>query len=277
MTELLADVIAEQSEAPETTEQSEGTTEAETETEETADDAAKSDEDKGDDADGKDDSEDEQKPKKRLSGSERLKRRLAAAEAELQAVRSRVGSDGEPSTADVERLVGKAPKEEDFNGDFLKFERALTVYELRKAQAEDRIREHTQSTKTAAETRRREMAEAHQDRVAEFREKAKDFDATLKAASNLKASPAVEELVLESDKSAHLVYYLAKHPERLETLNEMSEREAAREIGRIEARLSLPAPKTQTTAPKPVIPPKGGATPSSPDRDLEAWLKKTYG
>lgn len=274
--EQLKEVLApasEQSEAEaESTEQTE---QAETEQTEEAEAEGKEEKPKAEESeDGE--SESEEKPKKRASGSERLKRRLAAAEAELQTLRSRSG-DGEVTQAAVEKLIGKPPKEEDFKGDFLAYERALTVYDLRKATAEDRIREQGESAKTARQTAMREAAEAHAERIDEFRSKVKDFDETMKGASNLKTAPHVEELILDSDKSAHLVYHLAKNPDRLARLNEMSERDAAREIGRIESRLALPQPKKQTNAPKPPGQPKGGAVQTSHDAELDSWLKKTYG
>lgn len=260
----------------------EGQSETETDNAETEADAGdgaskvKDETDEGEKTDDdKSDEESDDKPK-RKSGVTRLKERLAAAQAEAAALRSRI-SDSEPTQADVEKLVGKPPKEDDFKGDFLAFERAQTVYEMRKANAEDRLRDQQTQAKTASARARAEAAAAHTERLEEFAEKVPDFEKTIKAASHLKASPIVEDLVLESDKSAHIVYHLAKNPDRLAKLNAMSEREAAREIGRIEARLSLPAPKTQTQASKPKVPPKGGASPPSSDKEIEGWLKKTYG
>jgi len=260
-------------------------TEAETETDEEDTEAEAEESDAGDnageeeEADGEE-SEDEKKderPKKKLSGSERLKRRLAAAEAELASVRSRPAQSEADVASEVERIIGKPPKEEDYKGDYLAFERAQTAYELDKRQVTREVKGQAQRQEGLRAERRRDMAEAHQDRVEEFRGKAKDFDTILKGAGDLKASPTVEDLILDSDKSAHLVYFLAKNPSKLHALNDMSERQAAREIGRIESTLSLPQPKTKTKAPKPVTPPKGGAAPSSPDRDLDTWLSKTYG
>jgi hypothetical protein len=249
---------------------------AETET----DDAdAEQDDDAGDDASEPDEDgegEKDEAPKRKKSGISRLKERNAALQAEVAALRSRA-SDSEPTQAEVEKLIGKPPKEDDFKGDFLAYERAQTVYEMRKANAEDRIRDQAVQAKDARTRAKAETVEAHNERVEEFREKVPDFDKTLRAAGHLKASPTVEDLILESEKSAHLVYHLAKRPDVLANLNRMSEREAAREIGRIEARLSLPSPKTQTKAPAPKVPPKGGSTPSSPDKELDGWLKKTYG
>lgn len=272
----------EQTSEAETTTPGEGEEgQAETETEEAE---ASEEGDAGEDAsetepeeEGEEEPEEDEKPKARKSsGIHRLKEQLAAARAEAAALRSRA-SDSEPTQADIEKLIGKPPKEEDFKGDFLAFERAQTVYEMRKANAEDRLRDQSTQAKAANQRAKAEAVEAHNERIEEFRSKVKDFDTTLKSAANLKASPVVEDLILESDKSAHLVYHLAKNPERLARLNAMGEREAAREIGRIEARLSLPQPKTQTKAPPPKAPLKGGASPSSPDKELDGWLKKTYG
>ena len=56
---------------------------------------------------------------------------------------------------------------------------------------------------------------------------------------------------MASEKSALLAYHLAKNPDKLAELNRMSDRERAREIGRLEATLKLPEGKKQTTAPPP--------------------------
>jgi hypothetical protein len=269
---------SEQSEA--TPEKPEGeAADAKTETEPKPDDGKT--EDAGDDAGSEDKPEDgkvedEDKPKKKLSGSERLKRRLAAVEAENAALRSRSG-DGEVNAGELERRIGKPPKEDDFKGDYLAYERALTAYELDKRQVTREMRGEIDRANQARVDRRREASEDHLERVEEFKTKVKDYDETLKSAAGIKVSPLIEELILDSDKSAHLVYHLAKNPDRIARLNDMSEREAAREIGRIESRLSLPNPKTATQAPPPVKSVKGGASPSSPEKDLDAWLSKTYG
>lgn len=204
--------------------------------------------------------EPKEEPRKKLTGSERLKRRLAAIEAENAALRSRT-SDGEVSGTELEKRVGKPPKEDEYKGDYLAYERALTAYELDKRQVTREMRGEIEKAKTARSERMRELVEDHQERIEEFRGSAKDFDSVMASAAGLKVAPVVEELLIESDKSAHLQYFLAKNPQTLARLNDMSEREAAREIGRIEARLSLPAPKTETSAPKPVVPPKGGTAP----------------
>lgn len=246
---------------------------AETETEETAD--------KADGEDEADDSaDDDGTKKKRPSRSERYQRQIERLKAQNEELRSRptAGSQSDEQVASaVERIIGKPPNADDYKGDYLAFERAQTAYELDKRQTTREVKRDAQRHETAKAESKREAADAHQERIEEFREITKDFDEVMKGAGNLKASPIVEDLVLESEKSAHLVYYLARNPKELDKLNGMSERAAARAIGQIEERLSLPAPRTQTQARKPVVPLKGGAAPSSPERDLEAYINKRYG
>jgi hypothetical protein len=258
---------------------------AETETEEQAE--AEDESDAGDDAseaedeDGEEEAEEDEKPKpaaRKKSGVQRLKEQLAAARAEAAALRSRA-SDSEPTQADVEKLIGKPPKEEDFKGDFLAFERAQTVYEMRKANAEDRLRDRATEASAAAQQRARELLEEHRERERDFRKKVPEYDKAAKAleSSGIQLKPELAEMIVSSEKSPHLVLYFERNRDRLTELNEMSPVQMGRAFGRIEARLSLPQPKTQTKAPPPKAPPKGGASPSSPDKELDGWLKKTYG
>src|SRR5689334_18914642 len=103
--------------------------EAKTETGEDAEPKADAGDDAGEDKGEGDESEksdDEEKKPKKPSGSERLKRRVEALQRENENLRSRVG-DGEITQDAVERVIGKPPKEEDYKGDFLAYERALTA------------------------------------------------------------------------------------------------------------------------------------------------------
>jgi hypothetical protein len=254
------------------------TTEAEAEAEESdaGDDAGEDDKAEGEGDDETEKPEEEDKPRKKPSGSERLKRRIAALERELE-TRSR-GTDGAVDQAAVESVIGKAPREEDFKGDFLAFERAQTAYEVRKAIQEDRQREQAQARSAAEQSALQDMIDDHADRVAEFKTKVPDFDAVIKGvAGKHPLNETLFKLLIESDKSAHLAYSLAKNPERIDRLNAMSPVAAAREIGRIESRLALPQPKTQTQAKRPVVPPKGGAKPPSADDQINKYLSDKYG
>jgi hypothetical protein len=256
-------------------------------------DDAEPDEGEGEDADaaeeadeGKDEEEeddaDAEKPKKR-SRSARYRDQILRLEQENAQLRSRVG--GSLTKAQFEEhvlaIVGPEPQESDFDN-FLDYEHEKVSWLTDKRKA---TREVVAAVKAEQEQRAARMAEnveRHYERIEEFRSRngeqsQQDYDKVIAAAKDLRVAPAVEELILESPKSAHLQYFFARNPQRLDKINRMSDREAAREIGHIEARLSLPQPKTKTAAPPPKRAPKGGVSPASPEAELNSWLTKKYG
>jgi hypothetical protein len=90
-----------------------------------------------------------------------------------------------------------------------------------------------------------------------------DFDQIIAGSQDMPISYAAQELILESPKGPLLAYYLAKNPDRLAEINRMPPTAAAREIGRLEARIRTPKPKARTNAPPPPKPQRGsgGSTP----------------
>lgn len=275
--DTLADQVANESEADERDERDEA---------EGTDGADEDNADAGDDAGDEDTSEDGEdegdKPTrhKKPSGSERLKRRLERLQAENEALRSRAPQRAETITAaDIRAEIGDPPREEDFGSDYAAFDRARVAYEIDARQTARTLQRRAAEAVNTERARIVEKVEAFRDECEDFAAKVPDFKATLQKAERdgVQASKLVERLIIESDRPAHLVYHLAKNPERLDRLNRMGEREALRELGRIESRLSAPKPRTETKAQKPVTPPKGGVAPRSPESDLSGWLKKTYG
>lgn len=221
---------------------------------------------------------DPEKPR-RPSGIQRMQAKIARLEAELASTRSAAPAAGEDRAALIEKEIGPAPKEEDFK-DWSAFEDAKAEYRISKALAVQRHadREAAASSRQAAdqEAQREAAVEAFNDRLDEAREKLPDFDKVLGEAKGREVKPHVTELVIESEKGGLLAYYLAKNPAELTKLNGMSEREAAKAVGRLEARLTLAKPKTATSAPAPAKQVSGAAAPSSPDAEIDAWLAKTY-
>ncbi len=234
------------------------------------------DEEKDDDADAQD------KPRKK-SRAARYRDQITRLENENAQLRSRAGGSLTKVQIEehVESIIGPEPQEKQFDN-FLQYEHEHTAWLLDKRNV---MRETVRAVQTAQKERvegMRENVERHQERVEDFRtrngdESAKDYDAVMAKAQKLMVAPVVEELILESPKSAHLQYFFARNPQRLEKLNKMSERNAAKEVAHIEARLSLPQPKTKTAAPPPSRSPKGGVAPRSPETDLNAWGKSKYG
>lgn len=211
------------------------------------------------------------KPKKR-TGIERMRDQIARLQAENASLRSAPTGAGADRSAAIEKEIGAAPKEADFD-DYMAFERAQRQYDVRLALAEQRAADREAQSTTRAEQAKVDAMDAFHDRCDEVREKLSDFDAVLASAKDRAIKPHVQDLVVESEKGGLLAYYLAKNPGELEKLNGMSERAAAKAVGALEHRLTLAKPKTATAAPAPARSVTGAAAPS---RDLSEMSMEEY-
>lgn len=156
----------------------------------------------------------------------------------------------------------KEPQEADFNGDYFAYERAKTAFDVRKVVREEHQRIEDGKRSTEQSEAWRDHVIAHEERVEEAKEVITDFDQVLASAKDIKISPEVGKELLLSEKSALLTYYLAKNPDKALALNGMTGRELAREIGRLEGSVRMPAAKKQTTTPAPLTTVRGGSAPS---------------
>ena len=265
--------------APAESETSEATTEAKAE--ETAKTEADTDSEATTGEDGDEQDSDDDRPKK-PSRYQRLKRERDALAAEIEAIRTRPAAAAVDDPAALEKLVkaeiGDPPKEADFD-DWFAFERALTAYETEKRMVSRDIRKQASQAKDNEARQTKALFLDFQDRQREARQHIADFDKIVGSAENLHATPVVQQLILESEKGAVIQYHLAKNPAELERLNGLSPLTVAKEIARLEDRLSLPNPKKATSAVPPLKSPKGGAA-ATPDpakmsmAEYVAWRKK---
>jgi hypothetical protein len=239
------------------------------------------DEGKAKDADAKDDG-DKEEPAKKPSGAQRAKIRetrllneLQAREREIEELRSKTPA------AQAGEDEAKPPREEDYNGDWFAFQRALTAFDAGKAASEAINKQFKNREDSERQTKQTEIVRerkiAHAERVEDAREVIADFDQVMEGMKGVNVRDELIDEIMSSEHSAVLAYHLAKNPDKLNAMNGMSGRELAREMGRLEATVRLPEAKKATTAPAPLSRPKGGASPSSADSDLAAWMKKTYG
>jgi hypothetical protein len=233
----------------------------------------------GDGENNEEKDEDEGSKPKKLSGAARAARRIERLEAELAELRERrpaaAAGDATDLNAAIESEIGGPPDEKDFP-DFLAYERALTAYETEKRIVARELKKEAAKAANVQRERLVEVIETHNERLDELEALLPGVKAKI-AASDAKVARHVGELVIESEKSALLQAHLSAKPDVLASLNRMSPVAAAREIGRLEARLSLPKPRTETRAPAPVRAPKGAASPSTHDSEISAWMAKTYG
>ena len=194
------------------------------------------------------------KPEK-LSGSARLKAKLAEALAENERLRQVVPKVDEKAAlaSAIEQEIGPPPKESDFP-DYLQFSKAETAYETAKILVARDMKRAAESVKNQAELQNQAIVETFQERAASVRQQVKDFDAVLGSAT---ASPTHRDTImtiLESEKGPQISYYLAKHPEKVAELNALPVHRQLAEIGRLEARLTRPEPRKESKAPPPVPP-----------------------
>lgn len=144
----------------------------------------------------------------------------------------------------------EAPKPEDFDDDYKYFE-ALADH-----RADERLREYqkqTQANQTQAQQQQAqaEMAANYRVRAAKFAEEHPDYDVV---ANNpyLPVSTAMAEAIQVSERGPEVLYHLGQNPEEAGRIAQLSPVAAAREIGALEAKLSLPKAKKTTSAPAPV-------------------------
>ncbi len=219
----------------------------------------------GEEPKGEDDStEGEQTDKrKKPTGSERAKRRAEFLLEENRELQRRLEAAERQSPKDGGEAKDDAPKEEDFNGDWTAFVAAKAAHEAAKAVGKTLdARERTDLDRRQADAKREREID-HLERIEEARGVITDFDAVMEKMKGVTIRDDVIEEIKASDKSPLLAYHLAKNPDKLRELNSMSGRELAREIGRLEGSIRMPAGKKQTTAPPPPTNLAGGAAPHS--------------
>ena len=178
---------------------------------------------------------------------QRYREQTARLKAENEALRSR-DSGGPPSDqAQLQRAleyavlqkIGDPPQQKDFGDDYVAFANAKLAYEIDARQVSREVRRDFATTIKTEQDRVAGQVAEHKERVQRLRSRVKDFDEVM-ARATLPVMPHVERLLLASKKSDRLTYVLGKNQAKLAQLNRSSPEEAAREIGRLEGRLSLP-------------------------------------
>jgi hypothetical protein len=203
-----------------------------------------------------------------------LTRKTREAEREAAYWRGRAQSAEKPKDAAAPPAKPTPDKFDDYGA----FVEALADWK-----ADEKIKANNDANKqeSAKERAARERTERWAERSAATRARVPDFDQVLEA-SDVKIADFVSDALDDSERSADLVYQIAKDPSIADRLNAMTPRQAALELGRMESRLppvsaepdpeevpaDKPAPVPQaapvrktTSAPPPIKPiSKGGST-----------------
>lgn len=189
---------------------------------------------------------DEQKNAVAAKERARAERKL---QRELQAVETRFNEKLEASKAAPKAVEGK-PSLDNFDT-FEDFNEALLDWKINQNSAE-----RDAKVKVESENQRRsELSKTHISRADKFREVMPDYDKVIGNLSDVDFAVAsdVVDTIMTSDLSAQLTYYFGNDIDELERINELSPLAAAREIGKIEAKL-LAKPIQTSSAPSPINP-----------------------
>lgn len=230
------------------------------ETKETVE-ATSKDEAEGGEDEGEEPLAAEEKPKKK-SGIQRLKERhareMAAIHREIESLKSQDPKGQRQSEVEMksESLSEGKPVADKFDT-HEEFVEALTDWKL-----EQREKANLQKSKEAqAKNAYQDQIKRHNDRVAKFKESAPEFDDVIaefvEEHGDVKFSPGLEQSIFDSDNGPAVLLELAKNPEEFDRINRLPPFAAAREIGKIEARVAgkeskKPETKTTTKAPPPL-------------------------
>lgn len=154
---------------------------------------------------------------------------------------------------------------------------ALTDWKL---EQRDKARE-AKDQKQRLETEQERLNRTYVERRESFKTEHADWDDVMSEVDGIPVSPAVTQIILESENGPELAYELAKIPKEYARICKLSPLAAAREIGKIESRLAQKAssetkPETKkiTKAPAPLAPVGNGGKGSAPKSIFDADISQ---
>lgn len=216
-------------------------------------------------------------PEEKKSDAAKRREREKAYRARLQSEHAEALAKAEQAEARKRAIVeaGRkeaAPRENDFP-DPIEFAAAKAIWG-----AEQRHREReANGAGEAAEAAKREaqeiqqreravIAEAWTAQVADAKTRYVDFEAVA-LSQDVPVTQAMGEIIATSDVGADVLYHLGQNRALAAQIARLNPVEAARAIGRLEASIQQPKPRTETQAPTPISPVRGSASASlNPDK-----------
>lgn len=201
-----------------------------------------------------------QKPKKTAYQRrvDQLTWKLREAERQLEAERQAK----QPPKPESQKPV-EFPTLESVGYDEGKYQEAVARYY--EAQVDQTLSNREQQK--AEEQRNQEL----HSKVGEFHAKgmalADDYEELVIKNPALPVTEAMRDALLATEKGPEVLYHLASHPDEIFRIANLSPYAQAVEIGRLEARMSIPKPKKTSSAPSPIKPLSAGGESVSKDPD----------
>lgn len=170
----------------------------------------------------------------------------------------------------------KPPTEDEFNGDYDAYDAAKIGYHAKRAaiealDAQEQIKEQSRQQKQAEE-----IQSNWQKQVAEARTRYENFDIVF--ADDVPITTEVANIIMRTEKGADIAHHLATHKDYARAIAQLDPVSMAVEIGRIEAQLDKPSQKKATSAPAPIAPLDGRASPTVDEDNMTAdeWQAWRY-
>lgn len=160
----------------------------------------------------------------------------------------------------VEERIGAPPNPQNYQNNAAGFYAAKAAYDVHKQVAEKQIAAEKTVAEERENARKQAIAQDYYDRQAKSRARLPDYDKVMASAAGVKVSQPVIDAIVDSELAPEIEYHLALNPAKLNALNQMSPKEAARAVGRLEEVLrAAPPPRNVTQAPPPPSRLNGGS------------------
>lgn len=188
------------------------------------------------------------------------KKRRERRQAELAALREREAN----ARASLERIKTAAqgevePKRDEFD-DPDEYVAAKAAWRGAQSVAKREEAAAQEALNQVARQREAEAKAMWMEQVSEARTRYEDFDRVALDPA-VPITPQIASMLQQSDAGADVAYYLGQNRAEAHRIATLPPLEAARELGRIEATMALPKPKTQQSVPPPVRPVTGRGQP----------------
>ena len=168
--------------------------------------------------------------------------------------------DAEPSENDFPDPIELSAARAIWKADKRRVERFVKEAETEAADARKQASDIDQKERQA-------LRQSFESQVEDAKARYADYDAVARA-PDVPVSDAMADLIITSEVGPDVLYHLGQNKAVAAQIARMSPVEAARAIGRIEASLTAPKPRTETQAPPPIAPVKGsgGAPTKDPNK-----------
>ena len=214
----------------------------------------------------------EQRKSKYQRRIDRKNAEIAAARTEARLYKERLEQLEAQARPQQQRVAG-APTLDQFDN-FEDYMSARVAFEAEKV-VETRLSrvQQAEAERKAQETHHRVLT-SWQDKQAAAVEKYADFEEVV-GESDAPVTPEMRQAIVESDFGADIAYFLAHHPEEAKRIAQLSPIRQIAEVGKLEIKISTPAPRKPTSTPPPVTPigTKAKAERNPDEMPVKDWLK----